>query len=587
MFSLKRSVWCGEVSDVLIDKEIIINGWVNARRDHGGVIFIDVRDRSGILQVVFDPQNNADYIEDAKLLRDECVIAVQGKLVYREKHLINDNLKTGKFEIKVKNFEILSKAKVPPFQLENANQVNEDLRLTYRYLDLRRPEMYEILKLRYDVLFELRKYFKKQGYLEIETPILSKSTPEGARDYLVPSRMQKHNFYALPQSPQIYKQLLMCAGIERYFQIARCFRDEDLRADRQPEFTQLDIEASFVDEEDIFSLTERFMKIITKKFLNIDIDEKLDRYTYDEVFKKYGSDAPDMRFGLEIHDLSKFFETIDLKFLQNIFNNNGKAGALCVKNKNFSRSELDGWIEKVKKEFGAQGLLYIRFDEQGKPGGPIAKYLSKDSFNQLKAMIPGLQQQDTLFVAAGEYKEAWSLLGKLRVEFGKAFDLIDKQKHSLFWVTDFPMFAWVEEEKKWVACHHPFTQPQEGWGKFDPGEMKARAYDLVWNGYEIGGGSIRIHDHEMQQKIFGILGLSKQEVQEKFGFLLEAQQLGYPPEGGIAFGIERLIMIIAQTPSIRDVIAFPKTQKAGCLMMDSPSNVDKRQLGDLGLIISD
>jgi aspartyl-tRNA synthetase len=583
MQGFKRTIWCGEISEVLIDREVIVNGWVNSRRDHGGIIFIDLRDRSGLLQLVFNPNINSDMMKVAHTLREEYVIAAKGTLVHREEGLINSKMTTGKYEIMVTDLKLFAKSDPMPFQLDSAEKVSEDLRLTYRYLDLRRFEMQTMMKLRYKIIFSLRECLNKENFFEIETPILSKSTPEGAREFLVPSRLQPKKFYALPQSPQTFKQLLMCAGIEKYYQIARCFRDEDLRADRQPEFTQLDIEMSFIDEEDIYKITENFLSVIWKKFLGKELKSPLRRYTYDDVFFRFGSDRPDTRFDLEIKDITELFESIEVKFLQSIFAEGGRAGALCIKNKKFSRSELDGWVEKVTKEFGGRGLVYIKFSEEGIPSGPIAKFLPQNFLSQTQKFIPDLTKEDTLFVVADTYQKAWNLLGKLRSELGEQLDLIDSKKHEIFWVTDFPMFIWNENENRWESSHHPFTQPQEGWKDCDPAKMKARAYDLIWNGNEIGGGSIRIHDSQTQQKIFDILGINKEEVQEKFGYLIDAQRFGYPPEGGIGFGIERLIMMIIGTKSIRDVIAFPKTQKGYCLMMNTPSEVEKKQLKDLGL----
>lgn len=587
MQGFKRTVACGHVNEQLVGTQVVVNGWVHNRRDHGGVIFIDLRDKTGIVQLVFNPENIADQMTIAHALRSEYVVAAKGELQHRDPDLVNPKMPTGKYEIKVTNFELLAKSQAIPFQIDDSSdKVSEDLRLKYRYLDLRRPKMQKMMKVRHEVVLALRNYLDEQGFCEIETPILSKSTPEGARDFLVPSRLNHGNFYALPQSPQTYKQLFMVSGFEKYFQFARCFRDEDLRADRQLEFTQLDLEMSFVEENDVHETVDGFMSLILKKFLNIELNLPLPRYTYDEVFKRFGSDRPDTRFALEINNLTELFKSVELSFLQSIIEGGGQVGALCVKDYKFSRSELDGWVSKVIKEFGAKGLIYIRFNEDGTPNSPIAKFLPTDFLVQAQKFIPGLTQADTLFVIAEQYDTAWSLLGKLRHEFGHALELIDEKKHELFWVTEFPMFEWSEEDKKWQAMHHPFTQPQQGWEEKDPGEVRARAYDLVWNGYEVGGGSIRIHDAQMQQKVFDILGIDEQTAQRKFGYVLDAQKFGYPPEGGIAMGVERLIMLIAGTTSIRDVVAFPKTQKGSCLMMETPSEVDAQQLQELAIKIA-
>ena len=587
MQGFKRTMTCGNVSEQLVDTQVIVNGWVHNRRDHGGVIFIDMRDKTGIVQLVFNPENLADMMKVAHSLRSEYVVAAKGLLQHREPDLINPKMPTGKYEIKVTEFKLLAKSQAIPFQIDDSSdKVSEDLRLKYRYLDLRRPKMQKMMEVRHKVVLALRNYLDEQGFCEIETPILSKSTPEGARDFLVPSRLNHGSFYALPQSPQTYKQLFMVSGFEKYFQMARCFRDEDLRAARQLEFTQLDLEMSFVDENDVHETVDGFMSLILKKFLNIELTLPIPRFTYDQVYGLYGSDRPDTRFDLKINNLTELFKSVELSFLQSIIADGGSVGALCVKDYKFSRSELDGWVSKVIKEFGAKGLIYIRFNEDGTPSSPIAKFLPADFLAQAQQAIPGLTAADTLFVVAEKYDYAWGLLGKLRTELGSALKLIDENKHELFWVTEFPMFEWSEEDKKWQAMHHPFTQPQEGWEEKDPGDVRARAYDLVWNGYEVGGGSIRIHDAAMQQKVFDILGIDAETAQHKFGYVLDSQKFGYPPEGGIAMGVERLIMLITGTTSIRDVVAFPKTQKGSCLMMETPSTVDSEQLVELGIKVA-
>jgi aspartyl-tRNA synthetase len=441
--------------------------------------------------------------------------------------------------------------------------------------------MHQKIKMRHEVIFAIRQFLNNKEFYEIETPILSKSTPEGARDFLVPSRLSPGFFYALPQSPQVYKQLLMASGMERYFQIARCFRDEDLRANRQPEFTQLDIEMSFISEKDVQNLSEALMKHLWKQFLSVDLPDVFPRYSYDEVFGTYGSDKPDMRFELLINDFTPLFEKSSLGFIQKTLQAGGKVGGLVVKNKSFTRSELEWWVSFVTKSLGAQGLLYVRFDEQGKADSPVAKFLPEDFFDQAKRIYKDLTVHDTIFLAAGKFEEAWSVLGKVRLELGKKLQLIDTSLWKMFWVTDFPMFEWDAEGKKWQAMHHPFTSPEKGWEQKERGDVRARAYDLVCNGEELGGGSIRIFDAETQAKVFEVLGMNKEVAEYKFGFLLQAQDFGFPPHGGLAFGIDRLIMLFTGTESIREVIPFPKNQRGICPLMDTPSSVDEIQLKEL------
>jgi len=577
----QRSVYCGEVNKGFEGKEIFLAGWVHGRRDHGGVIFIDLRDRTGLVQLVFNPQVNAQATEQAHALRAEFVISVRGKVIARAPEAVNPKMPTGTLEIKVDHLSIVAIAKPLPFQLEEAEHVDEEIRLRYRYLDLRRPAMHDHIKLRHDVTFAMREYFDRLGFYEIETPMLTKSTPGGARDFLVPSSVNPGTFYALPQSPQIYKQLLMASGMDRYFQIARCFRDEALRANRQPEFTQLDLEMSFIQESDIQDICEGLIAILWKKFLGIELSLPLRRYTFDEVMARFGSDKPDMRFGLEVHDMTKLFADTELKFLKTTVAQGGKIGALCVKEKEFSRSELEHWVNTAIKGLGAKGLLYIRFNADGTSDSPVAKFLPSDFFRQAREVIPDLEPNHTLFLVAGPYLEAWSMLGKLRIELGKQLGLIDTKQWNMFWVTDFPMFEWDAETKHWNAMHHPFTSPQKDWEAMAMGDVRARAYDLVCNGEELGGGSIRIFDATAQAKVFEAIGLSPEVAQQKFGFLINALEYGFPPHGGIALGIDRLIMLFAGTASIRDVIAFPKTQSGACLMMDAPSTVEESQLKEL------
>lgn len=595
----QRSVYCGHVNESFVDKEVFLAGWVHRRRDHGGIIFIDLRDRTGLMQLVIDPKISASAVEDAHSIRSEFVISIRGKVIRRAAEMVNDKIGTGAYEIKVEALSIVSHSKPLPFQLDDADKVDEEIRLKYRYLDLRRPEMHKLMKLRHDIIFEMRQYFNAQEFYEIETPILSKSTPEGARDFLVPSRTVPGSFYALPQSPQIYKQLLMASGMDRYFQIARCFRDEDLRANRQPEFTQLDVEMSYINENDIQTTMEGLVARLWKKFKGIDIQLPLTRYKFDDVYQRFGSDKPDMRFDLEINDITPLFKETELKFLKSVVSAGGKVGALCVKGKEFSRTELENWVSMAIKGLGAKGLLYIRFNQDGTSDSPVAKFLDADFFKQVRELIPDLTVNDTLFVVAGDYLNAWGTLGKLRVELGKSLNLIDPNKLAMFWVTDFPMFEWDEENKKWTFVHHPFTSPHLHHPFFaEPKELselerhthlssiKARAYDLVCNGEEMGGGSIRIHSSAIQSQVFDIIGINKEAAQSKFGFLLEAQDFGFPPHGGIALGVDRLVMYFGGTPSIRDVIAFPKTQSGTCLMMETPSSVDDKQLKDVHIKVA-
>ena len=581
MKTFKRSVYCGEVSEKFLNKEVSLCGWVETRRDHGGLIFVDLRDRSGIVQLVFNPDINKDAFKLAHTLKTESVISAKGTVINRSKEAINEKLNTGTIEVQISNLSILNKATTLPFQLEEGDKVDEELRLKYRYLDLRRPKALNYLKLRHNTIFAIRELLNNQNFYEIETPILSKSTPEGARDFLVPSRLSPNHFYALPQSPQIYKQLLMSSGIEKYFQIARCFRDEDLRANRQLEFTQLDLEMSFVNEENIKEITEEIIKSIWGKILGQPIKTPLPSMTYDESFSRFGTDKPDLRFGIEISDITKLFQTTELKFLRTTIDGGGQVGALLVNQQKFSRSELDKWVDYSINKLKAGGLLYIRFNEDGTPDSPVSKFLPNDFLKQAKEILPDITSDSTLFIIAGKYNDAWSNLGKLRIELAKSLHLIDENKFAFTWVIDFPLFEWNPDDKQWYSVTHPFTQPKENWESLETPQIRSRSYDIICNGEELGGGSIRIHDTEMQAKIFKTLGMSNQEANERFGFLLEAQTLGFPPHGGIALGLDRLIMILAKTNSIRDVIAFPKTQSGTCPMMQTPSPVDEKQLKEL------
>lgn len=577
----ERTVLCGRVNGEHLGKKIHLSGWVNKRRDHGGLIFIDLRDRSGIMQLVFNPDFSAHAHEQAHQLRSEYVIAVTGTVVERSEATINKEVATGRFELQVEMVTVLNKAKNLPFTLDEAAHVDEELRLTYRYLDLRRPEMHAKFVLRNNVIFALREFMHHEGFYDIETPILTKNTPEGAREFLVPSRTHKHSFYALPQSPQLYKQLLMAGGMERYYQVARCFRDEDLRADRQPEFTQLDIEMSFITEADIQDVIERLIAHVWKKTLNIDVKVPFNRMTYDTAFSQYGSDKPDLRFALPIVDMTQAFMSTQLSFLRAILDKQGKVGALCVQ-KAFTRSELDAWVNKAQK-LEAKGLLWIRMKEDGTLDSPVAKFLAPDFLQTIKQYIPEFGPQSTLFIVAGKYTQAWTVLGRLRLELGKELNMINWSEFNFSWVIDFPLFEQDETTKAWNAVHHPFTSPQEGWQHLEPSQMKARAYDIILNGIELGGGSIRIHDAQIQDKVFDLLGLSKEQVQNKFGFLLEAQEFGFPPHGGIALGLDRLIMLMCNATSIREVIAFPKTQSGFDPLMSAPTKVQESDLQEYGL----
>ncbi len=581
MSTWKRTVECGAVTEKMLNKDVVLNGWVAHRRDHGGLIFIDLRDRSGVVQIVF----NSDFSKEAHVLaeslRSEFVVTVQGKVIARAADQVNDKMSTGKVEVKVENITILNPSKTLPFSLEE-NDIDEELRLRYRYLDLRRPVMQQRLGFRSIVLFTMREFFIQNGFFEIETPILTKTTPGGAREFLIPSRIHQGSFYALAQSPQIYKQLLMTAGIERYFQIARCFRDEDLRADRQPEFTQLDVEMSFVEEQDIRSVTEHMLAHVFKKLFSIDIKLPLPTFTYDYVFALFGSDKPDLRYELPITDITSLFKDTKLSFLEAVVQKNGNIGALHIQNKKFTRSELEGWVEKSKL-LGAKGLLYIHCAQDGTLESPVSKFLPADFFEQAQQLFKDLKPGDTLFVVAGPYKEAWTALGKLRNAFAQELGLIKPNTLNFCWVVNFPLLEWDDKDKHWNSAHHPFTAPAKDWHLLQPEQMKAQAYDLVCNGVEVGGGSIRIHDKETQHKIFELLGLSEKEIQDKFGFFLEAQEYGFPPSGGIALGLDRLLMILSNTTSIREVIAFPKTQRGYDAMMHSPTPVPSQVLKECGI----
>jgi len=578
----KRSIGCGQVNGSFLDQTISLCGWVNRRRDHGGLIFIDLRDRFGLMQLVFNPDFSQETHKAAHALRSEYVICVTGKVVKRDAATINHDLATGAYELQVQSLEILNSAKTLPFTLEEAANVDEELRLKYRYLDLRRPEMHKKFALRSAITCAMRSFLDEQGFYEIETPILTKNTPEGAREFLVPSRMHPGSFYAMPQSPQLYKQLLMAGGMERYFQIARCFRDEDLRADRQPEFTQLDMEFSFITESEIQKTIEDMLSFIWQKVFNKPLSLPFPRMTYDRAFNEYGCDKPDIRFELIINDITAAFKNTELSFLRTVIDKAGKIGALHVANHEFTRSELEGWVAKAQK-CGAQGLLWMRCAADGKIESPVSKFLSPDFTDQIKAVIPDFGPGSTLFIVAGQQAVAWPILGRLRLMLAQEMNIIPQDQFAFLWVTDFPLLEYDAQSKRWNAMHHPFTSPQDGWESMEKGDIKARAYDIILNGIELGGGSIRMHQRAMQQKMFDMLELTEKEVQDKFGFLLEAQELGFPPHGGIALGLDRFVMLLTQSPSIRDVIAFPKTQRGNDPLMEAPTPVEADKLRDYGI----
>lgn len=583
MTNQKRSHHCGVLGKDMAGQHVILCGWVSKRRDHGGLIFIDLRDRSGIVQIVVDPDTAGSSFKTAEDIRNEYVIKVSGTVRMRDEATVNANIATGMIEVIAEEIEVLNSAKTPPFYIQDNIDTDENLRLKYRYLDLRRPEMQRNLILRHKVTKLMRDYLDSRDFLEIETPMLTKSTPEGARDYLVPSRVNPGKFYALPQSPQIFKQLLMVAGMERYFQIARCFRDEDLRADRQPEFTQLDMEMSFMEVDEILELMEGLISYIFEGALGKKIQVPFQRLTWDEAMDRYGSDKPDLRFGMELINMVEAVKDSDFKVFNTIIENGGIVKAINVKGyAAIPRRELDGLVDFVGI-YGAKGLAWMQIQEDGSVKSPIAKFFSEAHLaNILKtaAAEPG----DLLLFVADKPSVVAQALGALRIEMAKRRNLIDHDALAFTWVVDFPMFEYDEEEKRYVAMHHPFTAPRDEdlpLLQTDPGKVYAKAYDMVLNGTEIGGGSIRIHRRDVQKQVFSAIGLTDEQAAEKFGFMMNAFEYGAPPHGGLAFGLDRLIMIMAQRDSIRDVIAFPKTQSAACLMTQAPNDVDDKQLREL------
>ncbi len=581
---LKRTHKCGELTKKNAGQTVVLSGWVENYRDHGGVEFIDLNDRWGLTQVVFDPEVSGDAHKDAQHLRSQDVISIKGEVRPRPEGMANPNLATGEIEVYVTELEILNKSKTPPFDVNHAENVNQETRLTYRYLDLRNSELRNNMIFRSKVSNVIRNYFVDNAFVEVETPVLTKATPEGARDYLVPSRVNAGKFYALPQSPQLFKQALMISGFDRYFQIAKCFRDEDLRADRQPEFTQVDVEMSFVDQEDVIATIEKLFAVLLKEFFDKDLELPLPRMTYDQAMLEYGSDAPDLRFGLKIVELSDVFKDSGFGVFANAVKNGGCVRAINLKGAalSLSRKDLDD-MTPFAKNYRAKGVAWIKMGENG-PQSPIVKFFKEDESKALYEKM-GAETGDVLIFVADSESVVRQSLGALREYFGKKLNLIDEDELNFSWVVDFPMFE-KDQDGNPTPTHHPFTAPKpEDVHLLDTDlfAVKSNAYDIVLNGSEIGGGSIRIHDNEMQRKIFSILGIGEDEAKEKFGFLLDALQFGAPPHGGLALGLDRIIMLFLKTESIRDVIAFPKTQKATCLMTDAPGSVDKDQLEELSI----
>lgn len=585
MKGLHRSHRCTEVSSANIGEKVTVMGWVQKRRNLGSLIFIDLRDRSGLLQIVFDEESvGAEGFAKAGTLRSEYVVAVEGT-VQKRSAAVNENLKTGDIEVIATSLRILSESQTPPFAIEENSQTKEDIRLKYRYLDLRRPDIQKNLMLKSRVLGLMRQFMANEGFLEIETPILCKSTPEGARDYLVPSRVHPGNFYALPQSPQLFKQLLMASGYDRYFQIARCFRDEDLRADRQPEFTQADMELSFVDIDDVIDVNERLLKFVFKEAIGVDVQIPLQRMPWQEAMDRFGSDKPDTRFGMELVDVSETVKGCGFGVFTGALENGGSVRGINVEG-HMPRKKIDKLVEHAKG-CGAKGLAYLCINEDGTYKSSFAKFMTEDELNALVAKMNG-KPGDLLLFAADKNKIVWNVLGALRLQLGEELGLIDENKYNFLWVTEFPLLEWSDEENRFMAMHHPFTMPmEEDWDKIDsdPGAVRAKAYDIVLNGTELGGGSVRIHQDDIQEKMFEVLGFTKERAHEQFGFLLDAFSYGVPPHAGLAYGVDRMIMHMVHADSIRDVIAFPKVKDASDLMSEAPGSVDEKQLEELGIAI--
>ncbi|WP_288939388.1 MULTISPECIES: aspartate--tRNA ligase [Blautia] len=587
MKGLKRTHRCTEISTANIGETVTLMGWVQKSRNKGGIIFVDLRDRSGIVQLIFENGSiDAKGFEKATKLRSEFVIAVTG-VVEARSGAVNNNLKTGEIEVRANGLRILAEAETPPFPIEENSKTKEDLRLKYRFLDLRRPDIQRNLMMRSQVTTLTRQFMANEGFLEIETPMLTKSTPEGARDYLVPSRIHPGNFYALPQSPQLFKQLLMCSGYDRYIQIARCFRDEDLRADRQPEFTQIDMELSFVDVDDVIDVNERLLAYLFKQVLDVDVKLPIQRMTWQDAMDRFGSDKPDLRFGMELQNVSEVVRGCEFAVFKNALEAGGTVRGINAKGQgSMPRKKIDKLVE-FAKDYGAKGLAYIAIHEDGTVKSSFAKFMTEDEMNRLVEAMDG-QAGDLLLFAADKNKVVWDVLGALRLELARQMNLLDSSEYRFVWITEFPLLEWSDEENRFKAMHHPFTMPMEEDLQYidsDPGRVRAKAYDIVLNGTEIGGGSVRIHQDDIQEKMFEVLGFTKEKAYEQFGFLLTAFKYGVPPHAGLAYGLDRLVMLMAKQESIRDVIAFPKVKDASCLMTEAPNLVDEKQLEELGIAI--